>query len=53
MTTNSPKETGFNMKRSDAVELIRWLSREAHKRGLGMGLKNLKGKGPWGREWVG
>jgi hypothetical protein len=34
------------MKRSDAVDLIRWLSREAHKRGLGMGLKNVKGEAP-------
>lgn len=34
-------KTGFPLTRADAVALIRFLAAEAHKRGLGIGLKNV------------
>ena len=33
-------DTGFPLKQSDSVNFIRWLSTEAHARGLTVGLKN-------------
>jgi hypothetical protein len=31
---------GFNLKQSDSVDFMNWLSGEAHNRGLAIGLKN-------------
>jgi endo-alpha-1,4-polygalactosaminidase (GH114 family) len=33
--------TGFPITRADAVRYIRWLARQAHQRGLSIGLKNV------------
>lgn len=33
-------DTGFPLKQSDTVNFLRWLSGEAHRRGLSIGLKN-------------
>ncbi len=33
-------DTGFSLKQSDTVNFLRWLSTEAHRRGLTVGLKN-------------
>lgn len=34
-------DTGFRLTRSDAVALVRLLAKEAHRRGLAVGLKNV------------
>jgi hypothetical protein len=36
--------TGFNFTRQDAINFITWLADAAHKKGMGMGLKNVKGE---------
>jgi endo-alpha-1,4-polygalactosaminidase (GH114 family) len=33
--------TGFAITRADALRFLRWLSRQAHRRGLSIGLKNV------------
>lgn len=33
-------DTGFSLKQSDTVNFLKWLSAEAHARGLSVGLKN-------------
>ncbi|PYI08621.1 hypothetical protein BO78DRAFT_59610 [Aspergillus sclerotiicarbonarius CBS 121057] len=36
-------ENGFGLTEDDAVEYVNWLAREAHARGLAIGLKNAMG----------